>query len=226
MITSTLFIILLLNYRIHPANGMQIFKYWADRHKCIAVVKPVWPFALSKEPTQTFERKGRSSSNFQHLGHECDIRGGSTKCRICEDITCGPGNSQICPLQIQGMDEKQLPKNIPTMSDAPWAIGGKYRYDFKRATHVCVVLGSECARPDDTTRMDYNDCKLRCWGWNTRGQQTELPATIFSLRWTTIMTDFSDLSSGNMQGRVLHMAGRGTPGKSLKNVLFLLLFYN
>ena len=33
------------------------------------------------------------------------------------------------------------------------------------------------------------------------------------------MTDFSDLSSGNMQGRVLHMAGKGTPGNAVGNGL-------
>ena len=202
-----------------PTHSMQMFKYWAERDKCIAVIKPVWPFALSKEPTQTFEKKGRSASNFQHLGHNCGTRGGRSKCRICEDIKCGPNLAQTCPLQIQGMDFIRLPKNIPTISDAPWAIGGKHRYDFKTATHVCVMLGSICARPDTINRQDFNDCSLRCWGWNTRGQQTELPSTIFSLRWTTLMTDFSDLSSGNMQGRVLHMAGKGTPGNAVGNGL-------
>jgi hypothetical protein len=206
-------IVLLFLLLVQSSNSMQIFKYWAERHKCIAVIKPVWPFALAKSATQAYEEKGRSASNFQHLGHDCNTRGGRTKCRICEDIQCGPGQAQICPLQIQGMDATNLPKNIPTISDAPWAIGGRHRYDFKRATHVCVVLGKECARPDTVERKDFEQCNLRCWGWNTRGQQTELPATIFSLRWTTLTTDFSDLSSGNMQGRVLHMAGKGTPGK-------------
>ena len=198
---------------------MQTFKYWADRDKCIEVVKPLWPFALTKESTQTYETKGRSASNFQHLGHNCGTRGGRTKCRVCEDIVCGTNNDQMCPLQIQGMDWDNLPTNVPTISDAPWAVGGSHRYDFKTATHVCVVLGKECARPDTTTRLNFRACSLRCWGWNTKGQQTELPSTIFSLRWTTLTTDYSDLSSGNMQGRVLHMAGKGTPGNAIGNGL-------
>lgn len=221
MMHFLLVIIMPLLLTLPPTTkSMQIFKHWADRGMCIEVVKPVWPFALTKEPTQTYETKGRSASNFQHLGHKCDTRGGRTKCRICEDIKCGPGgNSQMCPMQIQGMDWSELPKNVPTISDAPWAIGGSHRYDFKTATHVCVVLGKECARPDTITRTDFSSCNLRCWGWNTLGQQTQLDSTVFSLRWTTLTTDYSDLSSGNMQGRVLHLAGKGTPGDNVGNGL-------
>jgi hypothetical protein len=105
-------IVLLFLLLVQSSNSMQIFKYWAERHKCIAVIKPVWPFALAKSATQAYEEKGRSASNFQHLGHDCNTRGGRTKCRICEDIQCGPGQAQICPLQIQGMDATNLPKNI------------------------------------------------------------------------------------------------------------------
>ena len=122
-------------------------------------------------------------------------------------------------MQLQGIEWANLPKNVPTITDVPWGIGGNYRYDFGNATHTCVVLSKECARPDVTSRTEFSDCALRCWGWNTQGNMVELPSTVFSLRWTTLTADASDLSSGNPQGRVFHLAGSGAPGDSVGNGL-------
>lgn len=43
-------------------------------------------------------------------------------CHRCEDFAClSPGDSSTCNYQLQGVE--QLPYNIPTVTDVPFAIG-------------------------------------------------------------------------------------------------------
>ena len=69
-----------------------------------------------------------------------------TKCYRCEDVTCVDGVT--CHFQIQGMDYDKLPRNIPTVSDTPWAVGGSHRNDFSSAERICVMVsGQKCIGP-------------------------------------------------------------------------------
>lgn len=86
---------------------------------------------------------------------------------MCEDFECEGGS--VCHFQLQGV-LGEMSVNIPTVSDAPWAVGGRHRYDFggETTSHVCVHLsGGECQSSFGT---DYSDCKLRCWGYGMTGE--------------------------------------------------------
>eukprot|EP00957_Ditylum_brightwellii_P191739 14596767-Ditylum_brightwellii.AAC.2 len=124
-------------------EAMQIHRTWSTKHWCSIVESTHWPFAYSKykqkendDSTATTtitieETKGRTSTNQQDMRHVCDYRGVESKCHICKDIQCGSdGNEGICHYQLQGVSWGDMSKNIPTISDAPWAVGGKHRYDF------------------------------------------------------------------------------------------------
>jgi hypothetical protein len=68
----------------------------------------------------------------------------------------------VCHFQIQGMDYSNLPVNIPTVSDTPWAVGGSHRYDYSSAQRICVMIsGQDCIGPFE---VDYSSCAVRCWG--------------------------------------------------------------
>jgi hypothetical protein len=76
-----------------------------------------------------------------------------------------------CEYQIQGVEWKELAKNVPTVSDTPWAVGGAHRNDFGNATHMCVMLsGGHCITPNS---HDYSNCTVRCWGHNQAGEIKE-----------------------------------------------------
>ena len=45
---APLFVVAVLAFWARASCAMQIFKHWSDRHPCIAIQKPVWPFALTK----------------------------------------------------------------------------------------------------------------------------------------------------------------------------------
>ena len=118
-------------------------------------------------------------------------------CHICEDILCGEEliglrinqtniglrinqtnitkkksqkKSTYCHEQIQGMDYDFLPINTPTVSDTPFAVGGKHRNDFGSAERVCVMLTAGACRDvnpiDKNPKPKYEECRLRCWGSN------------------------------------------------------------
>jgi hypothetical protein len=171
------------------------------RHWCEEMDDARWPFAYAKEFGATEERKGLSASNNQFLGHECMRYGSHTICEICEDIICGNdlnvtrsesngdftypgfitdqsgGDITICHKQLQGMNYSFLPRNVPTIHTAPFAVGEdvKHRNDFGNADRVCMVLsGGNCILPGnhsgdmDLTEEDFNHCVTRCWGSNVR----------------------------------------------------------
>ena len=81
-------------------------------------------------------------NNYQNLGHECGPFGTQSKCHLCMDIKCGQNLDNKCSMQLQGVDIIKLPRNIPTLSDTPYAVGGAHRNDFGGATtsHVCLML--------------------------------------------------------------------------------------
>ena len=150
-----------------PASlSMQIDRPWTTKNWCESVVQPEWPFAYSKYKGQLEETKGRVSTNFQDVRHECDTRGVQSKCHICEDIACGPQMDQRCHFQLQGVSWEDMSVNIPTVSDVPWAVYGSHRYDFggESTTHVCMYL-SGTPPCQSNFGQDYSECELRCWGF-------------------------------------------------------------
>ena len=193
-----------------PVDAARLFKSWTDRHWCNSIMNPHWPMAYAKQPGQLMEFKGRVASNVQHFGHKCQRLGVSTKCYQCEDIRCGHYLNETCTFSMQGMEWSNLPKNIPTVSDAPWAVGGASRYDFGGGTHICTMLtGGKCIEPD-TQDVNFADCFVRCWGWNRRGNMEITTDSTFGQRVTAPKGD--PLSDTNPQGRVLVVGGDGTAG--------------
>lgn len=82
------------------------------------------------------------------MGHFCDTHGASDKCYICEDIKCdlGSPNSGVCNYQLQGINYSNLPRNVPSVSDAPFSVNGNHRYDFGGGSHTCVMLSGKRKR--------------------------------------------------------------------------------
>ena len=123
-----------------------------------------YPFAMEKYAGMVYEGKGRVNSNKQDFRHDCQVLGGKSKCNLCEDIDCASTKDSTCFLQLQGVDGKNMSKNIPTITDTAWAVGGAHRKDWGGSTvsHYCVFLGhDECVVPSTT---DYSECTVRCFG--------------------------------------------------------------
>ena len=181
------FISTAISISIPHATAMQVRRTWTTKHWCKSVIDPEWPFAYSKYKGQQEERKGKVLSNRQDVRHECETRGAQSKCHICEDIQCagsgsGSGDDEdhdstdstdgegsdsttsICHFQLQGVSTEEMSKNIPTVSDTPWAVGGSHRYDYGgvNTTHICMHMsGGDCP---SSFAQDYSKCELRCWG--------------------------------------------------------------
>ena len=141
------------------------------KHWCESVIDPEWPFAYSKYKGQVEEYKGRVSSNKQDVRHRCETQGVQSKCHICEEIYCGNNNfsEKICHFQLQGVSWNEMSKNIPTVTDVPWAVGGAHRYDYggENTTHVCMYMsGREPCQSHLGT--DYSACVVRCWGHSSK----------------------------------------------------------
>ena len=95
-----------------------------------------------------------------------------SKCHICEDFVC-EGVNKTCNYQLQGVSTSEISKNIPTVSDAPFAVNGLHRYDFGNpdTSHVCMFLsGKPCTSSLST---DYSNCPLRCWGYGLNGSYSK-----------------------------------------------------
>ena len=154
--------------------------------------------------------KGRTMNNFQNLGHVCGAFGTRSKCHICMEILCGSNLDKKCQMQLQGVDWNKLPKNIPSLSDTPWAVGGLHRNDFgnSQTSRVCLMLsGGVCTDPKPDA-VDYSKCATRCWGYNQPPPQP-YPAGPFGVRWSW------SKESGNAQGIVATLAGGN--GKGFQN---------
>ena len=71
-------------------------------------------------------------SNAQDFRHSCGVRGVKSVCHVCEDLVCqhesGPA---VCRYQLQGA--ANLPNNVPTVTDTPFAIGPNvsHRYQLR-----------------------------------------------------------------------------------------------
>ena len=169
--------------------AMQIARPWTTQHWCHSVINPQWPNAYSKYHDQIEETKGRVSTNKQDIRHECNTRGVQSKCHICEDIVCGPDNNnknQTCHFQLQGVSWEDIPTDIPTVSDVPWAVNGLHRYDFggESTSHVCMYL-SGVAPCQSNFGTDFSQCDVRCWGWGeAMSGMNSTPAYV-----TTMMMD-------------------------------------
>ena len=146
------------------AEALRVHLPWAVRHWCDVIFDPHWPFAYQKELTQVFEEKGLVASSYQHMGHVCTTRGARTKCYRCEPIVCGPDMDEECNFQLQGVIWENLPKNIPTITNTPWAVGVtvQHRYDYARAERVCVMLSSGDCTHHSTS--NFKHCAVRCFG--------------------------------------------------------------
>eukprot|EP00804_Cyclotella_cryptica_P001991 CCRYP_007413-RA/>CCRYP_007413-RA protein AED:0.05 eAED:0.03 QI:0/0/0/1/1/1/4/0/2016 len=164
---------LFLSLATLPATSfsMQMHRPWTTKHWCQSVIRPEWPFAYSKYANQTEETKGRVSTNQQDVRHECETRGVQSKCHVCEDFVCGIAMDQICHFQLQGVKWNEMSVNIPTVSDVPWAVNGKHRYDFggSSTTHVCMYLSAK-SPCQSSFGDDYSACELRCWGYGMTGE--------------------------------------------------------
>lgn len=137
-------------------SGWRISRPWTEKSWCASVVEPEWPFAYSKFVGQEWERKGRTNIDRQDVRHECSTFGVESKCHRCE-------NDEF---QLQGVNIVEMSRNVPTASDAAWAVNGSHRYDFgsNETTHVCVILsGGNCTSP--VAKADMRNCASRCWGW-------------------------------------------------------------
>lgn len=199
-------------------RAMVLRRSWTVQHWCRSVEQPNWPFAYQKSSAQTLEWKGRVNSNRQDVRHECATFGVRSKCHRCEDFACGASRA-TCAYQLQGMNWSQLPKNIPTVTDVPWAVGGKYRYDYQGGARVCLFLsGDACISPFET---DYSACVVRCWGSNSGTIQLRVhPERGNASKLVNGDADAADIWSyptthsgdGKPQGLVGRLAGSGIKG--------------
>ena len=134
---------------------MRVPRPWTEKDWCESVEEPEWPLAYQKYAAQAVETKGRVNSNLQDMRRACATYGGESKCHICEDVEDG-----TIAYQLQGVAWEDMAHNIPTVTDAPWAVGGRHRFDFGNRdkddpdkpntnhVHVCVMVsGRDCQRP-------------------------------------------------------------------------------
>lgn len=136
--------------------------------RCEKAINISYPFAYSKYQSQTIESKGRTNSNLQDFRHECQGKGGTSKCHMCERIACS-SDIGTCELQLQGVSTADMSVNMPTVSDIAWAVGGAHRSDYGGAatTHLCVFTsGGTCQLPLTT---DFSSCATRCFGHGSLG---------------------------------------------------------
>lgn len=211
-------LLLLLLLLTCASQAMIVRRPWTTQHWCKSVEEPNWPFAYQKTATQTLEWKGRVNSNRQDVRHECTTFGVESKCHRCEDIACGAAGD-MCAYQLQGVRWSELPKNIPTVTDVPWAVDGAHRYDYTSASRVCLFLsGGACITPFAT---DYSACVVRCWGAESgtiqvgthpeRGNASDLARGDADAAdiWSYPTTHSGD---GKPQGLVSTLAGSGIKG--------------
>lgn len=204
MCPRTAVAIIVLTAAVPATLAMRIARPWADKHWCESIEEPEWPMAYHKYKWQWVENKGRVNSNKQDMRHECGRFGAESKCHICEDIELRSRfrasntdrdildlNNGSIYYQLQGVAWENMAHNVPTVSDSPWAVGGRHRYDFGSGdtSRVCVMVsGGYCSAPHNATsatvqawRMgpsipwsghahiepgrNFGNCTLRCWGY-------------------------------------------------------------
>ena len=154
----------ILSQVIISLDALREFRSWSDRENCAKSQLPNYPYAYEKYKGQLFESKSRVNSNLQDFRHECTVRGGRSKCNICEEIDC-QADDGTCSLQLQGVDVSNMSTNVPSLSDTAWAVGGSHRRDYGgvNVTHFCVFTsGIACASPQTT---DFTNCSVRCFGY-------------------------------------------------------------
>ena len=178
---------------------------------CARAADPRWPFAYSRGGGAPWERKGRTASSLQSLGHACALRGARSKCHRCGAFACGAGLNATCALQLQGVDWGRLPVNAPTAADAPFAVGAAvaHRYDFGAAERACVLTSGD-ARCVTGDALDYARCALRCWGPGGAGPPPPL-RTATGWAWAAAPPTAGGSSGGSAQGRVWTLAGGAPP---------------
>lgn len=200
-----------LYFIIDMITAMKIQRPWTTKPWCESVKNPNWPFAYEKCLGCDLERKGRTNSNLQDMRHSCTALGVNSKCTRCKDLMCTGGN--YCGAQIQGIDYSELPVNVPTVSDTPWAVGGSHRNDFGNASAICVLLsGGDCISPFNT---DYSNCTTRCWGYDSGSlTQVETPLKSELTLSDNLASDYWEYNKRNntYQGEVSTFAGAAING--------------
>ena len=149
--------------------SLREFRSWSTRPVCEKAKSPNYPYAYAKYIGQRFESKGRVNTNNQDFRHECEVRGGKSKCHICEDIDCS-SETGTCSLQLQGVNSSYMSYNVPTVTDSAWPIGGSHKKDYggSNVTHFCVMLsGNNCTKPENE---DFSECVTRCFGYGFNEQ--------------------------------------------------------
>ena len=109
--------------------------------------------------------------------------------------------------QLQGVEWDNLPPNVPTVSDAPFAVGPSviHRYDVGAANRICLLTsGGDCLRTSAPPNDDYSTCSVMCWGANSANR----PVSASRIGWN--YTDAA--ANGQAQGIVKTLAGNGSSG--------------
>ncbi|KAG6611367.1 Fibrillin [Phytophthora cinnamomi] len=177
-------------------DGAVLRRTWTTQPWCESVRKPQWPFAYQKTSSQTLEWQGRVNPNDQDIRHQCSVFGVQSKCHICADFACNGSSGDSCAFQLQGIPWSVLPQNIPTVTDVPWAVGGKHRYDYGSATQLCVFLsGGSCLSPFTT---DFSQCDVRCWG--TQSGALMYKGVFDPICNASVVATDLNLTSGNITG--------------------------
>ncbi len=156
--------LVILSQVIISLDALREFRSWSTRENCAKSQLPNYPYAYEKYKGQVYESKSRVNTNLQDFRHTCGLKGGRSKCNICEEIECDADDG-TCSLQLQGVDVANMSTNVPTLSDTAWAIGGSHRRDYGgiNVSHFCVFIsGIECASPQTT---DFTNCSIRCFGY-------------------------------------------------------------
>jgi hypothetical protein len=207
-------LLLLLLLAVTDVQCAVMRRTWTTQHWCESVRQPQWPFAYQKALTQTLEWQGRANPSTQDIRHRCAVLGVQSKCHICEQFACNVNSGDRCKFQLQGIPWAALPTNIPTVTDVPWAVGGRHRYDYASATQLCVFLsGGACMSPFTT---DFSQCDVRCWGTQSGAltYKGAHPSRNSSDAQASDIWSYSPAfgASGRSQGQVITVAGDGIAG--------------
>ncbi|OQS07103.1 hypothetical protein THRCLA_00879 [Thraustotheca clavata] len=113
-----------------------------------------------------------------------------------------PGSTP--PTTPPQMVKQEIPKTPPKTPPKTLECGGRHRYDFGGADHLCVFLsGDFCITPFSS---DYSNCSVRCWGVGSGALTRQIDVDNVSDYWAYPSTKASS------QGIVTTLAGSGNPG--------------
>ena len=131
---------------LHWVNGLREFRSWSERHQCSMAQDANYPFAMEKYHGMSFEGKGRVNSNLQDFRHQCQVRGGQSKCHICEDIICKSDVADAsCFLQLQGVHGSNMSANIMNIV-VKGQDGEEVHFKVKKTTPFKKIMDAYCTK--------------------------------------------------------------------------------